>query len=252
MTSRLAHYNRLGEYALARVEVSEPALGGAQVRVLGPHHLHTLRRRSNIVRLAMQRQDFDTALERALRQIDVCSADLGPTHGETLAAVELVVSATAFARSLEDAETIALTWYDRVETAVGPTDRSAGRLALLLYNVYDSWDGDARTDDKARWLELARASDYRIPAYLDIDRPDPVPVGGSALKLPRPIRSRSWELSPCTSQVLPEHQEVCYAHGTWTDHRTLARRPRRLRTTSPTRARCILPARRSTARRTSS
>ena len=91
--------------------------------------------------------------------VAICEDVLGLTHTDTLKTVEVLTTAVAFGGSMEDAERIALEWHARVEDAVGPTHRSTGRLAMLVYNVYDSW---GKTALMPQWLERARASDHPI------------------------------------------------------------------------------------------
>ncbi len=151
---------------LGREEDSNELLREAverSTRVLGPVHLHTLRRRHNMVRGAMRRGDYEASIAETANTVAICEQELGPTHSETLTWVEMLVTGLAFGRSMEEAEQVALSWYERLESEHGPTSRSAGRMAYLVMNLYDSW---GKEELEAEWLRRAKTSVYIPPDFI--------------------------------------------------------------------------------------
>jgi tetratricopeptide (TPR) repeat protein len=160
-------------YYLERREESNALLREAvdrSARVLGPVHLHTLRRRGNIIRAAIWRGDFEAGIAEATELMTICERELGPAHSQTLGAVEILVTAVAMGRTMEEAERIALDWHERLASEHGSTSRSAGRMAYLVMNLYDSWGKEGL---EAEWRGRAEASVYVAPELIRTDESTP-------------------------------------------------------------------------------
>ncbi|MDQ7013530.1 MAG: protein kinase [Planctomycetota bacterium] len=136
---------RLDEGAALLAEAVERS-----VRVLGPVHLHTLRRRRNLVLLEWQHGDRARAQTRAGTLLTDCQSTLGRAHEETIRALELHTTLTALGGDMDGAERRALAWHDRLAADLGPDHRLVGRVAYLLVNLYESWD---KPRQEARWRQ---------------------------------------------------------------------------------------------------
>jgi tetratricopeptide (TPR) repeat protein len=145
-----------------RPSEAEPYLREAvelNTRVLGPTHQATMQKRLNLIRFeAFARGEFEKATRDARALLDESTAELGPTHGDTLAALELLATCLGLGGDLPAAEAIALEWHERSRTELGPGHRATGRVAYLLVNIYDEWK---RTDEVSRWTTIMNESSFR-------------------------------------------------------------------------------------------
>ena len=79
-----ALYNDMGRHDEGSALVREAA--ERSERVLGPMHIKSLRRRQNLVRLAVfVHHNFETAVSQARSLLTDSERELGPSHGEALA-----------------------------------------------------------------------------------------------------------------------------------------------------------------------
>jgi len=129
-------------------------------RVLGPAHLHTLRRQRNVVRTLWDQRDGAGAARAARELLVVCQRELGDYHAETIGALELATTFIALGGRMEDAEQLVLEWHGRLATELGAEHRTTGRVAFLLYNLYDSW---GKADEMSEWLDVVRRSRFEPP-----------------------------------------------------------------------------------------
>jgi tetratricopeptide (TPR) repeat protein/predicted Ser/Thr protein kinase len=152
-----ALYSNMGRNAESAVLLREAVQRSEQV--LGPVHLSTLRRRRSMVRYKafVERNLKDGRLE-AGALLAICERELGHVHRETLTALELAVTAAAIDGDMSAAETMALDWYQRVETQLGPQHRASGRVAFLLQNLYEEM---GQPDDENTWRQRVEASSFR-------------------------------------------------------------------------------------------
>ncbi len=142
-------------------QLAEPLLREAAERshrVLGPMHVSTMRRRVNLIKYDLQQQRFQEGAHHASEHLAACEEHLGPSHSETLAALELTVAAIGLGGDMKAAEELALSWHARLEAELGPGHRSTGRVAHLLFNVYDEL-GSA--DQANFWKDRASRSQFR-------------------------------------------------------------------------------------------
>lgn len=132
------------------------------VRVLGPVHISSLRCRQNLLRFKIFfDHDCEVAIPEAATLLADSESELGPSHGETLAALELMVTAMALGGEPDAAESKAVEWYDRLCAQQGPEDTSSGRIAFLLQNLYEEI---GRPDQEDIWRQRVEASSFRPPA----------------------------------------------------------------------------------------
>ncbi len=127
-------------------------------RVLGPTHLSTLRRRQQLIRSSLREGKFNATVLQAREFLSLCVQELGQAHSESLAALEILVTALALGGDTDAAERLALEWYNRLETELGAAHRSTGRVALLLMNFYEEMK---KSKEQAIWQQRADASSYR-------------------------------------------------------------------------------------------
>ena len=70
-------------------------------------------------------------------------------------------AATALGGDMDSAEAVALEWYGRLESQLGPTHRITGRVAFLLQNLYEEM---GRSDEEAAWRQRVETSSFRPAA----------------------------------------------------------------------------------------
>jgi len=126
-------------------------------RVLGPIHLSTLRRHQNLLRSELQAGDFARAVPHARDLLARSERTLGETHRDTMAALELTVMIVGLSGDLAGAEALALEWHARLEREYGAQHAVTGRVAYLVYNVYDEMGDTEKTE---LWRQRVEASDF--------------------------------------------------------------------------------------------
>ena len=130
--------------------------------MLGPLHLSSLRHRQSLLRIEIfVGHDYEAAIPAADALLADSERELGPSHGESLAALELVVTAMALGGESHAAELKAIEWFDRLSAQHGPEHIAPGRVAFLLQNLYEEL---GKSDAELVWRQRVEASSFRPAA----------------------------------------------------------------------------------------
>jgi tetratricopeptide (TPR) repeat protein len=127
--------------------------------VLGPVHLKTLQRRRNMVRYqAFVQGNLKDGRSQAGELLGIFEREFGQAHRETLAALEVAVTAAALDGDMNTAEAMALGWHERIEAELGPKHHASGRVAFLLQNLYEEM---GQPGEEHAWRQRVEASSFR-------------------------------------------------------------------------------------------
>jgi len=146
-------YSKLGRFNEGILLITEACDRSSQV--LGPTHLHTLRRRQNMALAHWNQDRQDDALAAAHLLLTDCRRELGDAHAQTIRALELDTTFLALSGDIDAAIDRSLDWFDRLSTELGRHHRSCIRVAQLIANLYDE---AGSTERNAYWQSVANSS----------------------------------------------------------------------------------------------